>query len=394
MYVGNTVQLTGTVNPSNTTESTLWTSSNTDVATVSDTGLVTAKSAGTATITFKNSSGTKLDSCTVTVVDVEGVVYTTAYIVPGVTMAGGEVVGKIDSKGNKVWTINEYYYFPYEVTTLKNGNIVVACTKLLKHTHNDDEYYGTDGGEIYILNKKGQIISSFGKNYNGYGYRYVASSKDGGFYFCNWYDPDPEYSLQQKGNIAVYKSSCSGEIEWSYTVAYGLGKAMSISGTQDNGVVFYYDGYIYKLNENGTLEWKIRGSSSIAVLPNGNIATITGSTLKIINSSGNEILNTVIDSAFSYIATSLDNYIYLAAVRTVAKYDENGKRIWQKSMSSNYWTKDSFISAIATFSDGSVVVGTGTGNSNELVKYDKNGNLIFEKTLGSSPVQDITIVKE
>ena len=103
MYVGNTVQLTGTVNPSNTTESTLWTSSNTDVATVSDTGLVTAKSAGTATITFKNSSGTKLDSCTVTVVDVEGVVYTTAYIVPGVTMAGGEVVGKIDSKGNKVW---------------------------------------------------------------------------------------------------------------------------------------------------------------------------------------------------------------------------------------------------------------------------------------------------
>ena len=394
VYVGNTVQLTGTVNPSNTTESTLWTSSNTDVATVSDTGLVTAKSAGTATITFKNSSGTKLDSCTVTVVDVEGVVYTTAYIVPGITMAGGEVVGKFDSKGNKVWETKEYYYFPYEVTTLKNGNIVVACTKLVKHTHNDDEYYGTESGDIYILNKKGQKISSLGKNYNGYGYRYVASSKDGGFYFCNWYDPDPEYSLQQKGSIAVYKSSCSGEIEWSYTVAYGLGKAMSISGTQDNGVVFYYDGYIYKLNENGTLEWKISGSSSIAVLPNGNIATITGSTLKIINSSGNEILNTVIDSAFSYIATSLDNYIYLAAVRTVAKYDENGKRIWQKSMSSNYWTKASFISAIATFSDGSVVVGTGTGNNTELVKYDKNGNLIFEKTLGSSPIQDITIVKE
>ena len=392
MYVGNTVQLTGTVNPSNTTESTLWTSSNTEVATVSDTGLVTAKSAGTATITFKSSSGTKLDSCTVTVVDVEGVVYTTAYIVPGVTMAGGEVVGKIDSKGNKVWETKEYYYFPYEVTTLNNGNIVVACTKLLKHTHNDDEYYGTDGGEIYILNKKGQIISSFGKNYNGYGYRYVASSKDGGFYFCNWYDPDPEYSLQQKGNIAVYKSSGSGEIEWSYTVAYGLGKAMSISGTQDNGVVFYYDGYIYKLNENGTLEWKIRGSSSIAVLPNGNIATITGSKLKILNSSGNEVLNTEIDSAFSCIATSLDNYIYLAEGGIVAKYDTNGEKIWQKSVRTDWATRGAYITAIATFSDGSIVVGT-RANS-ELVKYDKNGNLIFKKTLGSSPVQDITIVKE
>ena len=392
MYVGNTIQLTGTVNPSNTTESTLWTSSNTEVATVSDTGLVTAKSAGTATITFKSSSGTKLDSCTVTVVDVEGVVYTTAYIVPGVTMAGGEVVGKIDSKGNKVWETKEYYYFPYEVTTLNNGNIVVACTKLLKHTHNDDEYYGTDGGEIYILNKKGQIISSFGKNYNGYGYRYVASSKDGGFYFCNWYDPDPEYSLQQKGNIAVYKSSGSGEIEWSYTVAYGLGKAMSISGTQDNGVVFYYDGYIYKLNENGTLEWKIRGSSSIAVLPNGNIATITGSKLKILNSSGNEVLNTEIDSAFSCTATSLDNYIYLAEGGIVAKYDTNGEKIWQKSVRTDWATRGAYITAIATFSDGSIVVGT-RANS-ELVKYDKNGNLIFKKTLGSSPVQDITIVKE
>ena len=40
VYVGNTVQLTGTVNPSNTTESTLWTSSNTDVATVSDSELM------------------------------------------------------------------------------------------------------------------------------------------------------------------------------------------------------------------------------------------------------------------------------------------------------------------------------------------------------------------
>ena len=389
MYVGNTVQLTGTVNPSNTTESTLWTSSNTDVATVSDTGLVTAKSAGTATITFKNSSGTKSATCKITVVDVEGVVYTAATIIPGVQIVTPSY-GKFDSKGNKVWETKEYYYFPYEVTTLKNGNIVVACTKLVKHTHNDDEYYGTESGDIYILNKKGQKISSLGKNYNGYGYRYVASSKDGGFYFCNWYDPDPEYSLQQKGSIAVYKSSCSGEIEWSYTVAYGLGKAMSISGTQDNGVVFYYDGYIYKLNENGTLEWKISGSSSIAVLPNGNIATIAGSTLKILNSSGIEVLNTKLNSDFNYIATSLDNYIYLVEGGIVAKYDTNGEKIWQKSVRTDWATRGAYITAIATFSDGSLVVGT----NGRLIKYDKNGNLIFEKTLGSSPVQDITIVKE
>ena len=80
MYVGNTIQLTGTVNPSNTTESTLWTSSNTDVATVSDTGLVTAKSAGTATITFKNSSGTMSANCTITVEDYKKALETESYV--------------------------------------------------------------------------------------------------------------------------------------------------------------------------------------------------------------------------------------------------------------------------------------------------------------------------
>ena len=43
MEVNQTAQLTATVNPADTTEKVQWTSSNTDVATVNDTGLVTAK---------------------------------------------------------------------------------------------------------------------------------------------------------------------------------------------------------------------------------------------------------------------------------------------------------------------------------------------------------------
>ena len=80
VYVGNTVQLTGTVNPSNTTESTLWTSSNTSVAIVSNSGLVTAKAAGTAAITFKNSSSTKSDSCTITVENYKKALETESYV--------------------------------------------------------------------------------------------------------------------------------------------------------------------------------------------------------------------------------------------------------------------------------------------------------------------------
>ena len=69
LNIGETVQLTGTKNPSTTSERTQWASSNTSVATVSNLGFVTAKSAGTTTITFKNSSSTKSDSCTVKVIN-------------------------------------------------------------------------------------------------------------------------------------------------------------------------------------------------------------------------------------------------------------------------------------------------------------------------------------
>ena len=72
LNIGETVQLTGTKNPTSASEGTQWTSSNTSVATVSGSGLVTAKSAGTATITFKNSSSTKSASCTITVLKTIG----------------------------------------------------------------------------------------------------------------------------------------------------------------------------------------------------------------------------------------------------------------------------------------------------------------------------------
>ena len=64
-----TVTLTATVTPSNATnKSVMWTSSNTDVATVSSTGVVTAVADGTATITATTADGTNLSAtCEVTV---------------------------------------------------------------------------------------------------------------------------------------------------------------------------------------------------------------------------------------------------------------------------------------------------------------------------------------
>ena len=70
--VGKSYTLTKTVSPSNAVTSYTWSSSNTSVATVDGNGKVTAKKAGTATITVKTANG-KTASCNVTVQAVQTV---------------------------------------------------------------------------------------------------------------------------------------------------------------------------------------------------------------------------------------------------------------------------------------------------------------------------------
>ncbi len=78
MTEGNTLQLTATVLPTNATNRTVtWKSSNTSVATVSNSGLVTAKSPGSATITATTTDGTYLSAnCALTVQ--QNIIYATS----------------------------------------------------------------------------------------------------------------------------------------------------------------------------------------------------------------------------------------------------------------------------------------------------------------------------
>ena len=74
MTVGDTQTLTATVTPSNATDkSVTWSSSNTSVATVSSSGVVTAKAAGSATITVTTNDGGKKATCSVSVSDASSV---------------------------------------------------------------------------------------------------------------------------------------------------------------------------------------------------------------------------------------------------------------------------------------------------------------------------------
>lgn len=70
LEIRGTVQLSATVTPADSDDTgVIWTSSNTAIAKVSDTGLVTAVGPGTATITVKTNSGEKTASCTIQVKD-------------------------------------------------------------------------------------------------------------------------------------------------------------------------------------------------------------------------------------------------------------------------------------------------------------------------------------
>ena len=97
---GQTVTLTATKTPSSATEGLTWSSGNTSVATVSSSGVVTAKSAGTTTITVKGSSSNVYASCTITV---------SMYIYAGIgsnnnsTANYGQII-KFDKNGNKLWS--------------------------------------------------------------------------------------------------------------------------------------------------------------------------------------------------------------------------------------------------------------------------------------------------
>lgn len=67
---GTTGTLTATVSPSNATNKNVtWQSNNTDAVTASNTGVVTAVSAGSATITVTTADGAKTATCEVTVTD-------------------------------------------------------------------------------------------------------------------------------------------------------------------------------------------------------------------------------------------------------------------------------------------------------------------------------------
>lgn len=122
LVVGGSERLTATVAPSNTTNrNIMWSSSNTAVATVSD-GKITARKAGTATITAKTSNG-KTATCTVTVTAIMPTKVTLDKTAITLVVKSSEAIRAIISPANATNQSIAWSTSNSAVATVSGGNV-------------------------------------------------------------------------------------------------------------------------------------------------------------------------------------------------------------------------------------------------------------------------------
>jgi len=116
----NSVTLTATKAPANTTNNVTWSSSNTSVATVNSSGVVSAKSAGTCTITA--SCGSKSATCNVTIIavqmDVDVATYT-GKTGTTVNLYSNLIVNPSSYKSNATWSTDDS-----SIATINNNGVL------------------------------------------------------------------------------------------------------------------------------------------------------------------------------------------------------------------------------------------------------------------------------
>ena len=157
--VGKSYTLTKTVSPSNAVTSYTWSSSNTSVATVDSNGKVTAKKAGTATITVKTLNG-KTATCKVTV----------NLPAPQITSLSN-TTGGIKISWNKVSGAYGYrlYYKP-----ASGGWKRFKDTTATSFTDSGVSPNRTETYTIRCIDKNGNTISGF--NSNGWSKKYTPAA--------------------------------------------------------------------------------------------------------------------------------------------------------------------------------------------------------------------------
>lgn len=185
--VNQTVQLTETVAPADASNKAVtWLSGNTAVATVDNSGLVTAKSAGTATITVKTADGNFTDACTVTVQQNASDPVVDAKI--SYSYAGNECAAFEWSDSNASGATVEYKLSTANSYTALSGNDKQYLVRQKNATTARVDFVGLKGGAVYdfkITPSSGAAMTVSNMTVNSYdrsGYAHFGKSDGVGAY--------------------------------------------------------------------------------------------------------------------------------------------------------------------------------------------------------------------
>ena len=378
-----TTKLNAKIQPSNANRNTgiTWNSSNTEVATVDQSGNVTAKANGTTTITATTQNG-KSASCTVTVTTL----ITSLTVSPtSKTLKTGETVQLTATKNpstategitwtssnSSVATVNQNGLVTAKgsgtaTITVKSstGGKSVTCTITVSYPYiyagigsNDTTSYGY--GAIKKLDKDGKVIWSWGGSNTNTSVNSVAVTSDGQIIAGIGSHDTTSY-----GYGAIKKLDKDGNVIWSWGGSNTNTSVNSVAVTSDGQIIAgigshdttsYGYGAIKKLDKDGNVIWSWGGSNtntcvnSVAVTSDGQIIAGIG----------------------SHDTTS---YGYGA----IKKLDKDGKVIWSWGGSNT----NTSVNSVAVTSDGQIIAGIGSHDTTSygygaIKKLDKDGKVIW-----------------
>ena len=385
LNVGETVQLTGTKNPSTASEGTQWTSSNTSVATVSNSGLVTAKSAGTATITFKNSASTKSASCTVKVLNEN------YYIVTGTEYNSG-CLAKLDNAGNILWQKNNIYGEQVTTAFATSDSGVIIGTGQDQMDLVGIIKYDKNGNKIWHLTDY-----SIGSNK----INSIFQTSDGSFIIGT----GRKKTEEDRSNGRFIKIDSNGKILWTKQDFSG-NRVLSVTQISSGDYIIGTTSSVTKHNSLGNKLSEIsigKKVNAVIATKDGGFAIGTDSTFELYNSQCKNIWKKEIMGNYSKIPVKAivqtdDNCFIIGTTQGVIKYDKNGNQLWKTETTSDSYVSSSKppINSIVQTQDGGYLLGAGdnyqfNSTGKRLIKLDANGKELWRKI---STTSINTIVRE
>ena len=163
--VGQTLQLTATIQPENATNKGYsWSSSDESVATVNENGLVSALAAGPVTITVTTTEGGKTATCAVTVKAKEGIWYSLVTSTDDLAEGDKVIIVNTDNKRAMSTTQDTNNRKATDVNITggkafvpKNGNIQVLT---LEGNNSDGWYFYTGSGYLYAASSSANHLKT------------------------------------------------------------------------------------------------------------------------------------------------------------------------------------------------------------------------------------------